>query len=80
MDQQAWKLLYFTPERFDPTMVRDPAEIARIAAIRPSFLVVDEAHCVDRWGNDFRPNYGRLSMVRETLGNPPVLAFTATAG
>ena len=28
----------------------------------------------------FRPEYGRLKEVREALGSPPVLAFTATAG
>lgn len=43
-------------------------------------MVVDEAHCVDRWGKDFRPEYGRLNEVRVKLGSPPVLAFTATAG
>jgi ATP-dependent DNA helicase RecQ len=42
--------------------------------------VIDEAHCVDQWGRDFRPEYGRLREVREALGSPPVLAFTATAG
>ena len=46
----------------------------------PAFLVIDEAHCVDQWGRDFRPEYGRLKEVREALGSPPVLAFTATAG
>ena len=42
--------------------------------------MIDEAHCIDQWGRDFRPEYGRLNEVREALGSPPVLAFTATAG
>jgi hypothetical protein len=42
--------------------------------------VIDEAHCIDQWGRDFRPEYGRLNEVRKALGSPPVLAFTATAG
>jgi len=42
--------------------------------------VIDEAHCIDRWGKDFRPNYDKLGAVRRALGNPPLLAFTATAG
>ena len=41
---------------------------------------MDEAHCIDQWGADFRPEYGRLGEIRRQLGNPPVLAFTATAG
>jgi ATP-dependent DNA helicase RecQ len=75
----AIKFLYCTPERFDPEMVR-PAEVAEIVRSRPSYLVIDEAHCIDRWGNDFRTNYSRLGAVRTALGSPPVLAFTATAG
>lgn len=75
----AIKFLYCTPERFDPGMVRQ-SEIEEIVRARPSYLIIDEAHCIDRWGNDFRPNYGRLGVVRSALGNPPVLAFTATAG
>ena len=75
----AVKFLYCTPERFDQTMVR-AGEVHQITRNRPSYLVIDEAHCIDRWGNDFRPNYGRLGAIREALGNPPVLAFTATAG
>src|SRR4029079_13238557 len=75
----AIKFLYCTPERFDPAMVR-PSEVRDIIRARPSYLIVDEAHCIDRWGNDFRPNYGRLGAVRRALGSPPLLAFTATAG
>lgn len=70
-----FKFLFCTPERFDR-----PAEVKEISVMRPSFLVVDEAHCIDRWGRDFRPSYGRLGSARALLGSPPVLAFTATAG
>jgi len=76
---RAIKFLFCTPERFDSGMVRE-AEVEEITRARPSYLVVDEAHCIDRWGRDFRPNYGRLSAVRRSLGDPPLLAFTATAG
>ena len=73
----ALKFLYCTPERFD---VRDRDEVGRLLNTRPNFLVVDEAHCIDRWGKDFRPHYGNLGAIRGGLGSPPVLAFTASAG
>lgn len=75
----AIKLLYLAPERFAPARVGE-AEAARLRGLRPAFLVVDEAHCIDRWGDGFRPSYAALAEVREALGAPPVLAFTATAG
>ena len=77
LSRQAFKLLYIAPERF---FVQSETERATLKKLAPSFLVVDEAHCVDQWGQDFRPEYGRLREVREKLGSPPVLAFTATAG
>jgi ATP-dependent DNA helicase RecQ len=77
LEQRCFKFLYLAPERFFGANER---ELATLRAMRPSFLVIDEAHSIDRWGRDFRPEYGRLREVREHLGNPPVLAFTATAG
>ncbi len=80
LDEGAWALFYCTPERFDTELIRDPNDIERIASIRTSLLVVDESHLVEAWGNDFRPSYGKLAEIRERIGNPPILAFTATTG
>ena len=68
------KLLYVAPERFD---FANTAE--RIARMGVSLLALDEAHCISEWGHDFRPSYLRMAQVRERLGNPPVIALTATA-
>ena len=35
--------------------------------------------CVSQWGHDFRLAFLGLRTAREALGNPPVLALTATA-
>lgn len=80
LKKKALKFLFLTPERFDPDKIKNHNEIDRITQIAPNYLVIDEVHCVDRWGNDFRPSYGRLAEVRNQLGTPPILAFTATAG
>ncbi|WP_085033299.1 RecQ family ATP-dependent DNA helicase [Ensifer aridi] len=75
--KNAVKFLYVAPERF---FVKRQGERDALSRSRPEYLVVDEAHCVDQWGRDFRREYGRLREVRASLGSPPILAFTATAG
>ena len=42
-------------------------------------LAVDEAHCVYKWGSDFRPTYARVHELRALIpSGTPMLAATAT--
>ncbi len=45
--------------------------------------MLDEAHCLSKWGHDFRPDYRYVGrFIREKAGQnpiPPVLCLTATA-
>ena len=67
-------LLFITPERFRSKAFQKLEE--RLPVVR---LAVDEAHCISQWGHDFRPDYSRLGLYKERLGNPPTIALTATA-
>ena len=40
---------------------------------------MDEAHCITQWGHDFRPAYAGLGAALRALGDPTLLALTATA-
>ncbi|MFN8593236.1 MAG: ATP-dependent DNA helicase RecQ [Thermomicrobiales bacterium] len=62
-----------------PEQLANEETLAQLRDIAPSLLVVDEAHCVSEWGHDFRPEYLRLGAVAATLGQPRILALTATA-
>ncbi|WP_167529507.1 RecQ family ATP-dependent DNA helicase [Streptomyces spinoverrucosus] len=51
----------------------------RTGAREVGLFVVDEAHLVSEWGQEFRPEYLRLAGAVAELGRPTVLALTATA-
>ncbi|MCP4544562.1 MAG: RecQ family ATP-dependent DNA helicase [Chloroflexi bacterium] len=69
-----YRLLYAAPER-----LRQPSFLHALRRAGLTRLVIDEAHCVSVWGHDFRPDYLTIGRARQALGNPPLLAMTATA-
>jgi ATP-dependent DNA helicase RecQ len=68
------KLLYVAPERLPYRSLRSAVQQAGL-----SLFVVDEAHCISFWGNEFRPVYRMLARAHAEYGKPTVLALTATA-
>ena len=70
-----YRIIYVAPERL---MTPNFLAFAKNAPV--SQVVVDEAHCVSQWGQDFRPGYLRIEpFIRELPRRPCVSAFTATA-
>ena len=69
------KLLYISPERLENERYR-----AILSSLDISYIIVDEAHCISVWGNDFRPSYQRIKELINSLNKRPIIgAFTATA-
>lgn len=68
------RLLYLSPER-----LMTPRMLEALERLDPAFLIVDEAHCISKWGASFRPEYEQLSALGERFPNAAIAAFTATA-
>jgi ATP-dependent DNA helicase RecQ len=68
------RLLYLSPERLMTDRM-----LAAVEKIDPALIVVDEAHCISKWGVSFRPEYEQLSELCERFPNAAIGAFTATA-
>ena len=67
------KLLYISPERL-------LSEIDRWSDnMKINLIAIDEAHCISQWGHDFRPEYTKLSILKEKFSDVPIMALTATA-
>lgn len=69
-----YKLVYIAPER-----LRQRSFLHALRSAKVSLFVIDEVHCVSLWGQNFRPDYLFIGRALEELGNPPILALTATA-
>ncbi len=71
-------MLLISPEQLRSVSVRSV-----LAQREIGLWVLDEAHCVSKWGHDFRPDYRYISrFIKETSGDAdlaPVICLTATA-
>ncbi|RDX86127.1 ATP-dependent DNA helicase Q-like SIM, partial [Mucuna pruriens] len=78
-------IVYICPE----TVLRLIEPLQKLAESRGiALFAIDEVHCVSKWGHDFRPDYRRLSVLRENFSTSklkslkfdiPLMALTATA-
>ena len=68
-------ILIIAPEQLRSVSVRQALAQREIGA-----WVLDEAHCLSRWGHDFRPDYRYVTrFIRKKATAAPVLCLTATA-
>ena len=69
-----YKFLYLSPERLQQDIIQD-----RIRQMNVNLIAVDEAHCISQWGNDFRPAYKNITILRELQPSVNCIALTASA-
>ncbi|QLF71321.1 RecQ family ATP-dependent DNA helicase [Peteryoungia desertarenae] len=66
-----------------PEQLRNPSVRSILSQREVGYWILDEAHCVSKWGHDFRPDYRYVSrFIREYTGDrepAPVICLTATA-
>ena len=71
-------ILIIAPEQLRSHTLRQALGQREIGA-----WVLDEAHCLSKWGHDFRPDYRYVGrFIKERAGHgpvPPILCLTATA-
>jgi ATP-dependent DNA helicase RecQ len=70
-------LIFVAPEQFRSTAFANALMHREVGA-----WVFDEAHCLSKWGHDFRPDYlyvSRFIKARQKDAPSPVFCFTATA-
>ncbi|KAI7746912.1 hypothetical protein M8C21_008504 [Ambrosia artemisiifolia] len=80
-----YEIIYVCPE----TILRLIKPLESLAENRGiALFAIDEVHCVSKWGHDFRPDYRRLSALRDNFNakklpflkfDIPIMALTATA-
>ena len=70
-------LIFVAPEQFRSTAFTNALTHREVGA-----WIFDEAHCLSKWGHDFRPDYlyvSRFIKTRQKDKPSPVFCFTATA-
>ncbi|KAF9226214.1 ATP-dependent DNA helicase [Gyrodon lividus] len=74
------KLCYVTPEKIakSKSFMSLLRKLISNLSSPSARIVIDEAHCVSQLGHDFRPDYKKLSVLRQFFPHVPILALSAT--
>ena len=73
--QGMYKIIYVAPER-----LMNEAFLSLAAEMDIAMISIDEAHCISKWGQDFRISYTKImDFVHQLPKRPVISAFTATA-
>ena len=68
------KIIYMSPERLMTEKM-----IAALKNLDIGLFVIDEAHCISKWGQSFRKDYEALSQIKNLFKKSNIVGFTATA-
>ena len=76
--QGKYSILYVSPEKLLESpdwqkLQKNPKFRKRIV-----FFAIDEAHCVETWGQTFRKAWGELGLLRSFYHEVPIMALSAT--
>lgn len=75
LQQGIIQFLYVAPERFENRVF-----LNLLSRINIHLIAFDEAHCISKWGHDFRPSYQNVITQVFTLPQDfTIVALTATA-
>ena len=77
-DISEYKFIYTTPEclSYRDTIKEKIFQLYNQKKINR--VVIDEAHCISKWGYDFRPSYLELVEFRNSVPNVPFMLLTAS--
>ncbi|XP_034490384.1 Werner syndrome ATP-dependent helicase-like [Drosophila innubila] len=74
--QLQFKLVYATPEYITRG---NGLKLLQDLGHNLALIAIDEAHCISKWGHEFRPAYRQLSQLRLAVPQVRILALTGTA-
>ncbi|TAK84805.1 MAG: ATP-dependent DNA helicase RecQ [Betaproteobacteria bacterium] len=65
MRQGTQRIVFTSPEALTTSLLSTVFDVARAGMLR--FLIIDEAHLVTQWGDEFRPAFQALAGLRNAL-------------
>lgn len=71
------RIIYLAPESLK-SWLSNPGVLDCVAE-QVCMVAVDEAHCIEKWGEDFRSDYRDCQFLKEWFPDVPLLLVTATA-